>query len=320
MTPSSPGHALETNDAACALAPVFRDPDRRRVIKARLKSETAAIERRLSELIAPVPLVTDQLLQCAEYALLAPGKRVRPLLCVLAADAIGARNGTALDVGCAIEMMHTASLILDDLPSMDNAQLRRGRPATHKKFGEAAAILSAIALLARAFGVLAEVETRASRRIALVALMAETIGFKGLSAGQLLDLLPNNGGCNAGNVEQLHQLKTGVLFSASLKCGALLAGGAQEKIDLCGEIGESLGLAFQLADDLADATASADEIGKDVGQDDDKQTIIALHGTAGAKTRLRHRIAQTRQLLELVGGETEPLAVLVDLIFESALQ
>lgn len=320
MTPGSPGHAIETSGTACAPVPALRDPDRQIAIKTRLKSETAAIERRLSELIVPGIVVTDRLRLCAEYALLAPGKRVRPLLCLLAADAIGNGNEAALDAACAIEMIHTASLILDDLPSMDDAQLRRGRQAAHRRFGEATAILSAIALLAQAFGVLAEVETLPGRRNALVSLLSTTIGFSGLSAGQLMDLLPNDGGCDARRVEQLHHLKTGVLLSASLKCGALIAGGTAETMELFAQVGHSLGLAFQLADDLADATASVDDIGKDVRQDDGKQTIIALHGMAAARTRLRHRKVHTKQLLGQIDGDTEPLCVLIDLIFESALR
>lgn len=320
MIVSPPGRALEADRATRSLALTRRDPDFRCALKTRLRAQTAAIERRLCELIAPDERTPSQLLRSVEYALLAPGKRVRPLLCILAADALAEEEAAALDAGCAVEMVHTASLILDDLPSMDDAQLRRGRLATHKVFGEAVAILTAISLLARAFDVLAALETTAEKRNQIVALVAETIGLNGLSAGQLLDLLPNQCSFDAHDVEQLHQLKTGVLFSAALKCGVVLAGGSQSQIRVFGEVGDSLGIAFQMADDLADVTAPTEEIGKDVGKDGEKQTIVALDGTATAKTRLRHRVAHTRSLLERTGGETEALNTLLDLVFDRALR
>jgi geranylgeranyl diphosphate synthase type II len=244
------------------------------------------IDRRLAELVPAVDGGAGRLSEAARYALLAPGKRLRPLLTMAATVQFGGSPEAALDAGCAFEMVHAASLILDDLPSMDDAVVRRGRASAHRVYGEDLAVLAAVALLARAFGVLGAAEAIApAGRLRLVGRLSEAVGFDGLSAGQTRDLHERDPGGGLPAVESLNAQKTGVLFALAAEAGALAAGASEDSAEAARRFGDRLGAAFQIRDDLLDLEGEAATIGKDVGRDGNKPTVVSLLGPEAARAR-----------------------------------
>jgi geranylgeranyl diphosphate synthase type II len=247
------------------------------------------------------------------YSLLAPGKRIRPLITVLAATHLGGSEDAALAPACAIEMVHTASLILDDLPAMDDARLRRGRPANHVEFGEDTALLAGVALLNLAFGVVADAPgLDDTTRLAIVRLLSESVGSNGIIAGQLSDLGGEGESGTTGDVELMHHQKTGSLFVAAAETGARVAGIDRESLAAIREYGRDLGLAFQTLDDLLDAAGTEALAGKDVGQDAGKATFVSLMGAERARSKARDLVRSAAGALEPLGPSAKPL---VDLAF-----
>ena len=246
-----------------------------------------AIEQRLSELTPEQEGPAAPLANCARYALLAPGKRLRPLLTLAASAQFGADPLLALDPACAFEMVHAASLILDDLPCMDDAALRRGRPAAHLAYGQDVAILAAVALLGRAFGVIAGAEALPPEaRTALVVRLSDAVGFDGLTAGQTRDLRERAAVTQSAALERLNHQKTGVLFALAAEAGARCATGDGRAADAASAFGTRLGSAFQVLDDLLDVEGDVAVAGKDVGQDGGKPTFVSLLGPDGARRRI----------------------------------
>ena len=236
------------------------------------------------------------------YSLLAGGKRIRPLLTIQVATDLGASMTAALDPACAIEMVHTASLILDDLPCMDDAFLRRGEPANHRVFGEDTAILAATALLNQAFGVIADSEhLTAQTRLDLTRLLSESVGSNGIIAGQFRDLQMQQGRGNDAQLTEMYAQKTGALFVAALEAGARVAGVDQSWVIAVREYGANLGLAFQLLDDLLDTFGSRADIGKDVGQDAEHETLASRLGEKGARLAVDRYIDSAATALEPLG-------------------
>ncbi len=216
------------------------------------------------------------------YTALAPSKRVRPVLTLLSAELCGGTAAGALRVACAIELIHAASLILDDLPSMDNAPLRRGRRANHLEFGEAVAILAAFGLLNLAFGAIARGhEPALAARLA--GLISDAVGSGGLIAGQAADLLATDAEIDFAMLERIHRGKTGALFSAAATAGGLTAGASADAIASLAAFAKNLGLAFQIIDDLLDVTGDPRETGKAVRADAKKTTFVSFSGIAGAR-------------------------------------
>ena len=225
---------------------------------------------------AGVPVRLDR---SVRHSLLAPGKRVRALIAMLMADHHGAAARAALDPACAVEMVHCASLILDDLPAMDDSHLRRGLPANHCVFGEGTAILAAIGLLNRAFGVLAENATLdAERRLATVRSLSWSIGPDGLIAGQEQDLNAETGLDSVEAIEDMHGRKTGALFATAAEIGSIVAGAGAEQEAGARQFGWRLGVAFQTIDDLVDRFATSDAAQKETGKDEAKPTLVSLLG------------------------------------------
>jgi geranylgeranyl diphosphate synthase type II len=228
--------------------------------------------------------------EAMRYSLEAGGKRVRPVLCVLACEAVGGTFAQALPGALALEYVHTYSLIHDDLPAMDDDDLRRGRPTNHKVFGEGHAILAGDALLTEAFGLLAQADLDPSRRAAALALLADAAGWRGMAGGQALDLEGEAlSAYDLGHLQLIHRLKTGALLRASLEIGAVLGGAdatTQAALRACGA---ALGLAFQIQDDILDATATDAALGKRAGKDADrgKITYPTLLGLDGARRALQ---------------------------------
>lgn len=277
----------------------------------------AAVEHRLAELTPERVERPRRLAEAARYALLAPGKRFRPMLTLLAAREFGAEPAAALDAACAFEMVHAASLILDDLPCMDDANLRRGRNTTHREFDEATAILAAVGLLNRAFGLLAEdpgltdaMKREISRRL------SDAVGFGGLVAGQAMDLEARDRARSLADLDLLNHSKTGVLIVAAAEAGALIAGAPDPAVRGVGEFARNLGLAFQLHDDLIDALGGA-EIGKDTGKDAGMTTLVSALGVEGARAALRDHLEMARVALAEAGIGVGPLAPYAMGLFEA---
>jgi geranylgeranyl pyrophosphate synthase len=225
------------------------------------------------------------------YTLHAPSKRVRPVLTMVAAELCGGAASHALPVAAAIELVHTASLVLDDLPVMDNASLRRGQAANHLAFGEAIAILGAFGLLNEAFGVIARsYDPALAARLA--ALVSDAIGRDGLIAGQAADLLATEQEIEFELLERIHRGKTGALFNASAVAGALTAGAEPDSLAALSAFAKNLGLAFQIVDDLLDVEGDPADTGKAVRKDARKTTFVSFSGVAGAH-QLAAELCQT---------------------------
>jgi geranylgeranyl diphosphate synthase type II len=280
----------------------------------------ATIELRLNELVPDESCHPGVLHEAMRYSLLAGGKRVRPLLTMLSAAGFGADEESALDPACAIEMVHTASLILDDMPCMDDATLRRGRPANHRVFGEDTAILAATALLNRAFGVISECDAlEPSVRSDLVRTFSDAIGSNGIIAGQYCDLRPDAGDDpELPRILQMYGQKTGALFVASVEAGARIARVDESWIDAVRQFAAHLGLAFQIFDDLLDRLGDEQDAGKDIGQDREKSTLVACMGSGRARVEASNRVLSAARALEPRGEAGRPLVDLAHLFMEPA--
>ncbi|KAL3838690.1 hypothetical protein ACJIZ3_023281 [Penstemon smallii] len=221
------------------------------------------------------------------YSLLAGGKRVRPILCLAACALVGGDEANAIPIACAIEMIHTMSLTHDDLPCMDNDDLRRGQPTNHKVFGEKTTILASGALLTLAFELVASKLTDVSpdRVLRVIVELGSTIGSKGLVAGQIADLSSEGKEISLDELEYIHVHKTSKLLEAAIVCGAIIGGGDEIEVEKLRKYGRCIGLLFQVVDDILDVTKSSDELGKTAGKDlvSDKATYPRLMGLEKAK-------------------------------------
>lgn len=223
------------------------------------------------------------------YSALAPGKRLRPVLCLASAEAVGGDSEAVIDAACALELVHAFSLIHDDLPAIDNDALRRGRPTCHVQFGEATAILAGDALFAFAFELVSGLDVPADRIVRAVQILAQASGADGLVAGEIVDVLTEGKPYDAPTLEYIHSRKTGALLAASCEMGALLGGGDESQVHALRSYGTHLGLAFQIADDILNETATSDDLGKAAGSDRSrgKATYPHLHGLDGAREAAR---------------------------------
>lgn len=269
------------------------------------------MNRRLPELLAGPDERPAPVHQAMHYALTGPGKRIRPVLTLVVADLFGTRSRQVLDLACAVEMVHACSLILDDLPSMDNASLRRGRPTVHLQFGENVALLAALALLNRAYALVAEAAHRLSlRRYTaedMVHHLAAAIGSEGLIGGQALDLLAKPEEHDLELLEYIHSHKTGALFMAAGELGAMAADARRKDLEVVARFAKNLGLAFQISDDLLDVLGTPEETGKDVGQDAAKVTFVKLLGVEGAQALEAELLGFAAESLAPLGRKGEPL-------------
>jgi geranylgeranyl diphosphate synthase type II len=280
------------------------------------------VEARLDQLIPPETEHPGLLHRAMRYSLLAGGKRIRPLLTIQVATDFGADPAEAIDPACAIEMIHTASLILDDMPCMDDASLRRGEPANHREFGEDTAILAATALLNRAYGVIAECERLpASTRLDLTRILSDAVGSNGIIAGQFCDLRMTRGPAeDVSGLTEMYVQKTGALFVAALEAGARVAGVDESWVRAVREYAVNLGLAFQLLDDLLDAFGSAEAIGKDIGQDRGKKNLASRLGARGARLEVNRYVESAASALEPLGDSGIGLARLARSYTETAME
>lgn len=269
------------------------------------------------EKIFPSPAgLEKKVIEAARYSLFAGGKRLRPILCLAAAEVVGGSSQPIMPVACALEMIHTYSLIHDDLPAMDNDDYRRGQLTNHKVFGEAIAILAGDALVTEAFGFVARLQDipgqSPDRIIQAIRILVKASGYRGMIGGQVIDLECESLDTDITTVEYMHIHKTGALLAASLEIGALLGGGSREQIACLKRYGHHFGLAFQITDDLLDIEGNATEMGKQPGSDvaRNKKTYPALLGLARSKESAREHVEQALHELSAFGEAAEPLRAL----------
>lgn len=276
----------------------------------------ATVESRLDTLLPAASHERDLVATAMRHGALAPGKRMRPILLMLASNGLGGDDQAALDLGCAVEMVHAASLVLDDMPCMDNAQMRRGKVTTHLAFGEDVAILAAVSLLSRAFGVVATIQGVLPQvRTQLVAIMANAIGAHGLACGQLQDLREGVHPRTADEIAATNNLKTGVLFSAIMDMAYLISGAAAFVRPVLQNFAMELGQAFQLYDDLQDHCPDS---AKDQGKDEGKSTFVALCGEAEVRRRLQLHLSRAQGCLENAYAHDDPISRYLHLVFAKA--
>lgn len=268
-----------------------------------LISETAAkVEARLHELLPGEDVPPATLHKSMRYSVFAGGKRIRPLLCLEAARACGGDPDTVLNAACALEALHTYTLIHDDLPCMDNDDLRRGRPTNHKVFGEGIAVLAGDALLTEAFAMLASVPPNERYDVQdYVAELAYQTGSLNLVGGQVLDLEGEGRPLSLDELRAIHLGKTSALIVASVRLGGMAAGASPEQLEGLASFGRNLGLAFQIIDDILDVTSSPEVLGKSIGKDarEQKATYPSLVGMEQARVEARELTAAARAALDV---------------------
>ena len=288
-------------------------------LKKHLEEKKKLIEAELERLLPSEDGPSPLLPRAMRYSVLAPGKRIRPILCLASCRAAGGDEKTALRSACALEFIHTYSLIHDDLPSMDNDDLRRGRPTSHKVFGEGVAILAGDALFTLALEVVAEdplLPDRQFRRIA--AELGRAAGWSGLVGGQVLDLSSEGKKISIRELEGIHRRKTGALLTAAVRCGGIAGEADARQLAALTAYGEKIGLAFQVRDDLLDLKGEAVGLGKTPGKDEKlhKATYPALLGVERSRELLNLLLEESRDSLEIFGAVADPLRAIARFIGE----
>ena len=278
------------------------------------KKRRELVEAALVEELAKTPVLDATLRASMEYSLMAGGKRLRPILLMAAADAVGADGTKFLSVACALEMIHTYSLIHDDLPAMDDDALRRGKATNHVVYGDGIAILAGDALLTLAFTViLRQKDVPAETLLRVVDEISRAAGAEGMVGGQALDLEAENRQITMEELRSVHRGKTGALFCAALRSGAILAGATEEQLAALTSYADHFGLAFQITDDILDVIGSAEEIGKPVGSDEknNKSTYVSLTSLPEAQALARCTAEAAEEALSIFGAEADFLRGLV---------
>jgi geranylgeranyl diphosphate synthase type II len=280
-------------------------------LEQRLEKHRARLEKHLDRLLPPEDAPPASLHRAMRYSVLSGGKRLRPILCLETVAALTDRTAGAEDLACAIEFIHTYSLIHDDLPALDNDDLRRGRPTCHKKFGEAVAILAGDALLTLAFEILGRMHRpEPFRRTQILRELAAAAGTRGgMIAGQVADLEAEGKKISAKQLDFIHRAKTGALLRAAVRSGALFAGARGRPFEHLSLYGEKLGLAFQVVDDLLDVRGSSHRLGKTAHKDAHRQkaTYPALHGLEESERVAARLVEEACAELEFLGPRAEPL-------------
>jgi len=276
-----------------------------------------AVEDALARAVPPLGSPPPSLHEAMRYTLLLPGKRLRGILVLASCELLKGKGDDALPLACAVEMVHASSLILDDLPSMDDATLRRGKPTLHKVVGEANAILAAVALLNAAFAAIEEAPALKDRaRVAAASRLAEAVGASGLIGGQVADLEATGTKIDLDALEYIHSHKTGALFIAAAELGAIAASGRARDLEALRRYAKNLGLAFQITDDLLDYSGNPGTTGKDAGLDRDRTTFVNLCGIDGARRLADELIVASLAALQPFGRRAEILAGLAEMVRE----
>jgi geranylgeranyl diphosphate synthase type II len=283
-----------------------------------LAEQQQLIDRELERLVPPESTPPETIHRAMRYSLFAGGKRIRPLLAIAAAEAVSEAPVGVESAACALELIHTYSLIHDDLPALDNDDLRRGRPTCHKVFGDAMAILAGDALLTLAFEVLSKLENvDACRRIDLVRELATAAGTSGgMIGGQVNDIEGEGQPATAPLLESIHRAKTGALLRASVRMGAIYAAADSERLAALTRFGEHVGLAFQIVDDVLDVEQSSEALGKTAGKDaaQKKITFPAVYGIERSREMAEQQRFEAHSALDVLDGRGQRLRELADLI------
>lgn len=265
---------------------------------------------------------SSRISKAMKYSLMAGGKRLRPILCLAAAEAVGGKSENTIRAACALEMLHTYSLIHDDLPAMDNDDLRRGRPTCHVAFNEATAILAGDGLLTLAFQILSTNnftnENQASKWLGVLHHIASAAGYEGMIEGQMRDMASEGIQLEIEALEKMHALKTGALIEASIHTGAVLGDGSQNQIECLRTYAKNVGLAFQVVDDILDVEGDPAVMGKGVGSDQtrNKNTYPALMGIKESRAFARKLVNNALQALNYFDNKSDPLRAIAHYIIE----
>lgn len=272
------------------------------------------VDSKLSEFFNPSGMSYDGLLESMHYSLTAGGKRIRPALVLEFCRISGGDVEKALPVACAIEMLHTYSLIHDDLPCMDNDDLRRGKPTNHVVYGECTATLAGDALQAEAFGTIARSELPAENKIACVEILADAVGSDGMCAGQYLDMVGESKRLTEEELDDINSRKTGALLIAACRMGVAAAGGSGEMLEAAAHYGACVGAAFQIRDDILDVISTSEELGKPIGSDaqEHKNTYMALLGESKCMEMVEKLTNQAKSALCGTFNDTKFLCDLAD--------
>ena len=288
----------------------------------RLAGYSQQVDAQLERILPPASGPAERLFAAMRYSVFNGGKRLRPALCFAAADAIGDSNINTTKVAAAVEMIHAYSLIHDDLPAMDNDDLRRGKPTCHIQFDEATAILAGDALQSLAFQQLTELTDMASDSLVeLLSILASYSGCNGMAAGQAIDLAATGQTLDIDQLDTMHRHKTGALIEASLLMGAITAGGAsQAQLSALRDFAHAIGLAFQVQDDILDVESSTEQLGKQQGSDaaNNKSTYTSLLGLERARNQAASLYQQSIDSLEVFADRAEPLRQLASFIVNRA--
>jgi len=275
------------------------------------------VDAELDRLVPPESTAPETIHRAMRYSLFAGGKRIRPILCIEAARTVCDDPDGVAAAACSLELIHTYSLIHDDLPALDNDDYRRGKLTNHKVFGDAMAILAGDSLLTLAFQVLAELSVAANRRVRLMGELSSAAGtVGGMIGGQVADLEGEGKPPNAQLLETIHRAKTGALLRASLRLGAIYAGATDEQYAALSCYGEHVGLAFQIVDDILDVEESSEALGKTAGKDAQQQKITfpAVYGLETSRQMAEEECKRAHQVLSIFGDRAARLHELADLI------
>ncbi|HAH88194.1 MAG TPA: geranyl transferase [Armatimonadetes bacterium] len=283
-----------------------------------LKEKCALIERALDSLLPKEDNYPEVIYKAMRYSVIGGGKRLRPVLALASCEAVGGDPSAALTAGCALEFIHAYSLIHDDLPAMDNDDLRRGKPTNHKVFGEATAILAGDALLTYAFQTLTQMKGAPEIVLEVSNIIARAAGTEGMVAGQVADIISEGERVGPDVMEFIHRHKTGALIKVACTAGGLLGGGTREEVESLGLYGEKIGLAFQITDDILDMVGSEEKLGKPIGSDTEqnKSTYPVLFGLQRASQLAHQAVEEALSALEPLGPRANPLREIARFILE----
>ena len=284
-------------------------------MKEQLKERIALVDSVLDKYLAIKDNPQKTIYEAMRYSVFAGGKRLRPVLMLLFCEMCGGDVNEALPFACAMEMIHTYSLIHDDLPAMDNDDLRRGMPTSHIKYGEATAILAGDALLNRAFEVVSAYDGKyPERALKAINILALSSGTEGMIGGQVVDIESEGRGITLDELRYLHLGKTGAIIRSACTIGILMGGGNDEEIKAADEFAKNLGIAFQIQDDILDVEGTEEELGKPIGSDkeENKNTYVSLLGLEKSKELVKEYSKRAKGALSVFGGRAEFLKELTD--------
>lgn len=282
-----------------------------------INNKAEKVERELRDLMAFFePVIANKLFESMKYSLFSGGKRLRPILAILSAELTDGDSKKALKIGASIELIHTYSLIHDDLPSMDDDDYRRGKKANHLVYGPGMAILAGDALLTATFELISKMKFKAEKKVKIINLISKEAGLNGMVGGQALDLKYENKKINLSQLKKIHLAKTAALFRAAIVSGAYTGNISEKKVKYLELFSEKLGLLFQITDDILDLTGDSKKLGKEIGSDSqlDKSTYPKLLGLEGAKKEAKKTAIEAKDSLSIFGEKAYKFKDLIDFI------